>query len=292
LKCKSFKTVTVAIGTQGVGFVCVAPTIVNDKFAISYSDATYALDYFNVTDATTGVVNAKFNTLPVTYADIVTNNVAQGRVVVAGIRPRYTGSPLYQTGSMYIIGDSNRQLLAGLTAADVSEQSVTRVKGVNRNPHTLVQTNNNATERQYSDENYGNIPLQVYPYGSGAGTVDTAPPATMGILFVGATSSVGQTFQVDIMLRAEYTGLKAAPSATPSHDDSEGYSMIRDAYDQMATAKKSATESDSALFNQLLRRARKSIKKVSPLLMDFAREASAAFLPPAVTRSMQAVGYL
>lgn len=293
-KVKSFQTVTCALGTAGVGFIAIAPTVVNDKYAITYSTSAYTGTTISndPSGTTTGVVGGKFTTLPVSYADVVTNNVAQGRVVVAGIRAKYTGSPLYSTGSMYIIGDSNRRLLAGLGASDISSENIARIKGVSRIQHTLIQTNNNATEREYSDELHFSTPLQVYPFGGANGTVDTAPPMTMGILFVGATTSVGQTFQVDLMLRVEYTGLKAAPSMTPSHQDSEGYSLVRDALDQMSTVKKSSNDSDSSIFNSLFKRVKKAVKMVSPYLMDFAKSASAAFLPPGVTRGMQALNYM
>lgn len=291
-KGKSFMTIDVTLGTAGVGFIAVAPTVVNDKNAVTYSGSTYAGTTIDCNTATTGVNAAKFTTLPATYANVVTSNIAQGRVVVAGIRIKYTGSPLYETGSMYILGDSNRQILHGFGSSDISAQTIARVKGVSRKNHTLTQTNNNAVEREYSDELRYSTPLQVYPYGGTNGTVDTVIPATMGILIKGATTSAGQTFQVDLMLRNEYTGVMVAPMATPSHTDTDGYSHVRDALDMMSTVKKSSSASDAKIFNSLMRKAKSGMKKVAPYLMDFSKAAMNAYLPASVTLGMQALDLL
>jgi hypothetical protein len=291
-KLPSFKTINVTVGVNGYAFVAFAATTNKTVNAVCYSTAAYTGTTIDLTLADTGVAETAFDTLPFTSTQMITDNSAQGRVVVAGIRIVYTGDPLHQSGTMYMIGDSNRQILTGATVDQISSQAIARMKPVSKVHQTITQANINATERLFTDELRYSTPLQNYPFASGYGTVGTDIPATMGILIACATTSAGQTFQVDLIEWCEYSGLLAAPSATTSHTDAEGYSKVKDILDEVPFVQKSTNAPAADIFNKLYTNVAHMYDKVSPVLESYAANTLNHYInAPSVTRRQDMIMY-
>jgi len=176
------------IGTQGVGFVAVAPTIVNDLPSIFVSTAAYAqtVSAGPPSDVSTSTGNATCpaygfcNNLPYTstqLTSVASGQKIEGRIVSAGFKVEYTGTELNRSGLMYaytdpdgdnLLGSSHAFAVAGdgIDIIKLSGKEGTEISSNGRRGCSVVILPPNSYSLDFTNQN-ATATRQCYPYSSG-----------------------------------------------------------------------------------------------------------------------------
>lgn len=127
--------------TTGTGFIICDPlnSMFNDASCVSYSINSYAATDLISNNLAAGV-NGAFSNSPYTSAQF--NEGAdgnQGRVVGCGLRIRYTGTSMFNSGSIYAFHDPTHTTIVGSTSANIAgELLATRFQAGSRDWLTVL----------------------------------------------------------------------------------------------------------------------------------------------------------
>lgn len=261
------------IGTQGVGYVAMAPTIVNDLPSVYYTSAAYAQtvaagppsDVSTYTGNATTPAFGYINNLPYSSTQITATGSGvkiEGRIVSAGFKVEYTGTELNRSGLMYaytdpdgdnLLGDSHAFIVAGngmdvnkLSTKEGTEISSNGRKGCSvvilpPNSYSLDFTNQNATSTR-----------QCFPYSTGDNMLYnityTAGAAPAIIMFTGVP---GQSVYFEAVIHVEYEGAGVTQSLlTESSADVVGLDAVQNILSR--TQRQCASDARKS-FKQVLR---------------------------------------
>lgn len=292
---------TFVVGSQGVGFVAMNPSLANDAPCVYSTTASYGGTGLMVTPtATTLQPGVLATSVPGTWSaselsqQLGPNTVA-GRVVVAGMQAQYSGKLLDRAGNIQAICEPNHDSLCGVNA-QTSTEVLGAYKGIYDETNlgqlvTLSGTTEYSCEEEYQQP-------KVVMNGIGAATVtmqncifpwltqnltggDYVQP-NMAIIVAGATP--GSSFKFAIVIHSEYSGRATAGAATPSEADPIGFAAVNSAAKELPeaiSASKSFTMDKAIdLFDNLVNKA----LRVSRGVATVATMASRAFPPRARTR--------
>lgn len=202
-------------GTGGTGFVAASPFTgaINDTNFLCHSDTTYnVINTFPTDQTSTGVAGINNTQSPFPGNQVgSTQGLVQFRPVAAGLRMRYTGTVLNQSGTVYqAILPGAARLSQTHTSVLGAYQSV-RTYAVNRNKWTYVFW----------------VPQIAYDYDYHGAAVTTdifsAQNNVLGLLMVGTLASA--PFEYEYVGYYEYAGPRFG--ATASHSDIDGLSQVR-----------------------------------------------------------------
>lgn len=239
-KVTSKITLQVIVGSANFGYILVSPALANDVKGYYYTGAYYTGT--TVTSTGTGISSGSFNNLPYAAASFVdgtssANSSVSGRIVSCGIRARYVGTTLNQSGTVYGLVSPDHGNLNGVNLQQVTAYRETFSRPCSRSWSDLTISAIEQSECEYPDAStyvaLGNTNLEyltmMYPFSQQTaieGTTLDSGAAPMIMLFTGYA---GNAYEVELILHAEYVGRVCNPAATRSHSDQAGLSKIIDA---------------------------------------------------------------
>lgn len=251
-----------AIGTAGVGFVAINPSVSNDSQSHYYTDSTFTGTSLSILTAAstvdTGVVRGYTANIPYSTDQFLNvSNVQEpslyGRVVSVGLRITYTGTTLNQSGMCTLLQHPVHGTLTGATTANLQSFGEADICPFTRKPCTLIIAPAAVAETGYPTALEASSTRYIYPFGTdtrfsttfGGPTtyVDTivrggvAFNAGAPIAAIMVTGVPGMTFHVDMVVHLEYTGPGAASASTPNSVDVSSVYAILTAASQLSTRK-------------------------------------------------------
>ncbi len=231
-----------------MGFVCVAPTLCNDKQCLVYSTAVYAQATTShiATDAgiTTGAANSAasqvMGNLPYTYAQVTATTAGQivaGRNVASSLELTYTGTVLNSSGQYFAYSDPDNDNVcgpdhnlstpaSGYTTAALAQKDSTEISGVT-NGHsariTVIPNANN--EVDYPP--FNSTPLRkAFPFAQGQTSFDATTASPCAVIMI--TGTAGMPFYFEYIVHNEYIGAGVTQSLiTDSQSDAVGYDAVQ-----------------------------------------------------------------
>lgn len=254
------------IGTGGVGFIAVSPTVGNDCVVAYFTTGTFTrltthcLESVNFLG--TGITALIPNTLPYTTAQLVGGtqpSQVSGRVVSCGVKLFYTGTELNMSGLTYCYETPTHYSAVttpnvgnAITASQLAQNEECAISDLNRTPCTLNMFPKSDAEMEYgplasSEASLGggmNVVSMLYPYSGGntkfnngytysaAGNDAGCPIGT--IMFTGVA---GMSVHFEIILHVEYTGLLTAGRTTEEAADVAGLQKVLSAAQHVVVKK-------------------------------------------------------
>lgn len=199
-------------GTQGVGFLGFSPYggVVNDSTSVSYTLANYAGTTFNP-GAAIGAYGSNTNSPYLSSAFGNADELADFRLVSAGIRVRYTGTELNRGGS--IVGLSQPEG-ASLSGAGTARSAFLAYNGVQS-----VPVGTGWVSVVWS-------PTTYYDYDFTYQTPGVVAECPMGILITSPVLT-GVSFDFEVVAHYEIMG-QNIPDKTSSKGDVVGASAVAD----------------------------------------------------------------
>jgi hypothetical protein len=211
-KLKVWAKGTMALGTLGVGYVMVRPSLANDTGGIFHSTSLFEGD--ETATAGTGV-SAANNNSPYTTSNFSATAV-QCRHVATGLRVRYTGTLLNRGGRAVAAESPSHNSLNGYSQGDLL--AIPEVRSVPIGQDWINEVWNVRLPGEYS------FVTSPYP------TAITNP--SLAIIVSGEP---GNTFEFEVYTLGEVVG-NLVTNATPSHGDSSLYSRLIDITGQLSTS--------------------------------------------------------
>lgn len=241
-KVARFVRGTFTVGTNGCGFVAMAPSINNDYGCIYTTDATYAstgaTSRGTATVLASGVTCdpmpgpwASTNCLPTTS----TTNGVPGRMVVAGLTAQYVGTQLNMGGVMYGLTQPDHEPLlnsAILTSATLGAYKNTYVAPNCGQKVRITANAISSVEEEYSTRSVvdsgGVISAAASQYcfgdlSTGVFTAGSQVYADPNMLIAVYGGVAGTSYLYEAIIHCEYTGRPTAAVATLGEADIVGY---------------------------------------------------------------------
>lgn len=252
------------IGSAGYGWICFSPTLASNAVAAYSTTATYAgavnidpnpLSANNT--LTTGVARQFLASLPFVVSDLAQDDATgdfqvSGRVVSSGVRVRYVGTTMNESGVIVCyVTPMHDPVIPKMS--DVGTQVDAVINGVTRDPCTLNMFAVDRSETEYTSElQQANLTSStlMYPYSGGityinGGFTDSQNAALVGapVGAISFTGVAGSTFFVEYIQHVEYTGVKAMASATPNVADTQGFEIVQSALSRIPMVKQTMLHS-------------------------------------------------
>jgi hypothetical protein len=252
-KVTGFLRGVATIGTSGLGYVALAPTLANDKTCLIHTTSVYAQNLVSqvpsdglYTPSAYTPQSVSMTNLPFTASELTTaatsevaKKLVEGRIVSSSLRVYYTGTTLNQSGQYYgysdpdnesVVGGSHLSTAAqtvGYTTADLGAKDACEIKGADRYGMQIVAIPNNDIVADYPLNNAGTL-RKTFPYSNnlfqGAASENFGAPH----MVICVTGVAGQTFYFEAITHAEYIG-PGVPQAllTQSFSDTVGFDCVQ-----------------------------------------------------------------
>lgn len=179
-KVTAFTRFDFVVGTGGVGFITISPTIASDAPFVLYTTAAYTgtagpadVTFTAATGliATTGVTQLAMSNLPYasTSGALLANTVGvapqvHGRIISTGVTVAYTGTTMNQSGLLYCFSDPVHDNVSTYSISTLGSRTETDVTGVSRDKCSLICYPIDRNECEYDRQKAGsnsNIPVQI-----------------------------------------------------------------------------------------------------------------------------------
>lgn len=243
-KVARFLRGTFVIGTLGVGYVAIAPCLVNDYACVYSTNANYANSALVLRAGTAAIAGVDFVPVPGPWSSTevltgTTSNSVRGRIVTAGVSAQYSGSLLNQGGQYVgLVQPQHDELFnvgTTVTPATVASYREAYFKPNCGQRVVLSAIPINNMEEAYSHEfalsdtgvNSGTAP--AYPLGASSTNNMTAPVIISAdpIMVIAVTGGVaGSVYTFEVVLHCEYVGRPVAAVSTASEADVVGYQAV------------------------------------------------------------------
>jgi len=257
-KCCGFVRGTGAIGSGGLGFVIVYPSIANNSVQICYTTSNYPgtnVLPFNTGLFSTGVLSAFCPNLPFTDSQLYNQQMgvtgAQGRIAAVGLKAWYTGTKLNMSGNTYCFVSPTHEDLTGATLGDLGARAECEIKAVDGSVCTLSSTSISPEETTYDRianqagveafDAQGSIGNQmdgvcevIHPWSGGKlclglASIHPGPRVGGGCMVWCITGVAGSTFAYEYIIHNEYVGVLTEGRATESVSDVVGLTAVQNA---------------------------------------------------------------
>lgn len=249
------------IGSAGMGFVAINPSVANDSHSYYYTTAGFGGSSAQILTAndtvvagvTRGYHNGPYNTDQLLSVSNVQEPSLYGRVVAVGVRVTYTGTTLNQSGLCTLLQHPVHGTLSGATTANLQSFGETDICPFTRKPCTLIIHPSAVAETGYPTALEANSTRYVYPFGTDTrfattfgGAVTYTDGITRGgvtfnagapIAVIMVTGVAGMSFHVDMVFHLEFAGSVASAAATPNSVDVSSVYAILTAASQLSTRK-------------------------------------------------------
>lgn len=242
-KTSNFLRFDATVGTAGIGFVMITPTIANDLAYAWYTQGAFTGSTAAITStgtaacSTIGVTAAVMSNLP--YTNLTLNPGAttganvnllanRGRIVSVGVSASYTGTELNMGGLMYCYTDPQHGNQQGSTPGVIGQRGEADVSNVSRDKCWLMCSAVDTDELDFPE--ISTTPSShinaFYPF-SKSSFLDAA--AASGPIYNGAapmiimfTGTPLNTVHIEIVQHTEYIGPITEAKTSPSIMDSVG----------------------------------------------------------------------
>jgi hypothetical protein len=207
MKTFSFVRTQSTLGTQGFGWVLGRPNGSNDNQVIVYTNGTWAGTSTSAmsTTATSAIAVANHNG-PFSSADLGPD-VAQWRLVACGVRVRYSGTTLNQSGRISTLEHPNHLTFSGFNMNEVMEFDNAVPLDFDRKWHTCTYQPMAPDEMTYTQNS-------------------TAPVSTGNYFFALVFNGVaGEAYSIEYVQHCEYIG-QLARGKTPTMTDTSATQQI------------------------------------------------------------------
>lgn len=258
---------TFSLGTSGIGFIIIDPSVANDapsgytSTSASVGTATTPFSSF------TNLANILQPALPYATASLAAPNLA-ARIVSVGVRARYSGVVMNRNGTAVCYEEPDHQSLNAFTFSSMLAQQQSEETDVtNWSPqfpgdNWMAQVCQSGPTRPQDVEFVNTaFPLTVFPPGS-----------THGPFFGIAISGVaGDLWSYEIATHIEYIG-SIVPERTPSHSDPTVFGKVLEA----AKGITAVAPLNPSRLGSLIQSVSQGISETLPLLQDGAKLVKAA----------------
>lgn len=247
-RVRGFMRVMVSIGTGGVGFVSMVPTVAKDAPCLWYTTSAFTgsafVPYTDVATPvlSTGVVAASMSTLPFSGSDIMPSNAGEVysascvdcTCVAWGMEVMNASTEVNLGGTITAYSDPARNSLYGVTQAQLASYMDAQVVLGTRQRVGLTAYPIEEEETEFSPvvrtRNNGNIMTSsFYPmnwgYGTANCTSNTVPASSNVIIFTGVP---GSQYLVNIVGFNEYSGIPTQLVNKAKIVDPQGFSKVMD----------------------------------------------------------------
>lgn len=301
-KLKTVSRFDITIGTNGIGWVIVAPCNANCVVAMG-TNALYtgvsAIPYAVAATATlnTGVFivspptgySAASVFAPYNAPGTITSGEVYGRVVAASMTVQYTGKTLDEGGLLYCYTDPDHNSVVGETVATLGQRLGTDVVNQSRQKCTVTDYPLKDSEAYFdrtAEFNATNattgIPVNVATHPFSHGTVagpdsagsyafpTAAGPTTFAAptMIVMASGTAGNTLHVELVQHLEFQGPGAEGKTTPTPIDRAGFELVTSVVSNMASERISRSMGNhSEQFANSYRSVMASLKPASSAIL-------------------------
>jgi hypothetical protein len=268
------RTVTITIGTMGIGGAFIAPSVANDAPNIACTTAQYsATTLFMPGTEVAGDFSLSYPaSLPYQYSELQVTagkSMVQSRMVSAGYRVRYTGTQLNMGGMVSGFIMPNHHSVAYDTSTgpltwthgDVTTRPFAVSRMVDRRMNAQWQTASvNAHETTFREFSY------PYIDEDNAGTTGSDPYASVRNCAIGVivvTGEPGNTFNLEVCTHVEYIGQPCNSALTRTHTDARGFELVQQAAGQLARSEASSNGNAWSMMKRLLSHAASELMPVA-----------------------------
>lgn len=211
-KITAFSRFDVVVGTAGIGFVTISPTLANDTPYAVYTTSTYTgtlgpsdVLFTTATGAisTVGITSSSMANLPYSSSSLVSTligaaPVARGRIVSTSMSIVYTGTTLNQAGLLYCFTDPTHDGTSTTTPAQLGARMETDISGTSRDKCWLTAYPITKQECEYerNDGNTLTIAAQAGVTAQQAGiseAINALYPFSSGVAYNNSYSNVTAT---------------------------------------------------------------------------------------------------
>jgi hypothetical protein len=281
-----------AIGTAGIGWIIVTPSLGNDAVNAFFTTSSYTGTVASPLSANNtlnvGVQTATPSNLPYSSAQLFTSTTiaepfVSGKIVSLGLRVNYTGTTLNESGMRYCYVDPTHFSVSGMGTAALGTMAQADIRMFTRANCEASVSAINADELIMSDEadiTSGTGTGVLYPYSGGliafqttyqgatsfsyANTGTTATNVGSPVLVVLVTGVSGMSFHVDLVTHAEFAGINTQSMVEPNPADTEGSHIVMNAAGKLLQNKMSSNKSTGwAAMHQELSNAAMELVKVA-----------------------------
>lgn len=276
-KTHSIQRLNMVIGSGGLGFVSIAPSLANDATNCFYSTSGYIgisttpLVANNVLNSGVSVStpNLPYNTAVLASSADLDSEQVNGRIVAVGLKVTYIGTELNMGGMYFGLTDPNHFTVDSATDANIGTFQQAKIVPVTRKPVTITAYPiDNSEDAMSSAEISSSILPYVYPYNTSnahnttykgpiAYSYATPGGASMGgcIMTIVATGTPNNTFLVEIITHVEYGGQLAQNMLSVAHTDVQGAATVKHAVGQTEAIFGGRSATDAEKWGQFARKA-------------------------------------
>ncbi len=281
-KAMGFVRGTAFIGTQGVGFVSLSPTVANDSIAVCYTTSAYAQAMAAQPPSDTGVLSGSANcpaialmsNLPYKTTDITSTTFGskvEARIVSSCLRVQYTGTELNRSGMVYAYSDpdgdnciGNAHLSSaagsGYTIDTLSQKEATEIFPVTKKFVQVLALPPNSICLDFTNQN-ATATRQVYPFSSGDNITFNSNSFGAHSVLIMITGVPGQSIYFEAVTHVEYEGSGVTQSLlTESQADVVGLDAVQNI---LARAQRRCATDAQATFYDSLRTTMKKLGVVT-----------------------------
>jgi len=204
-KARGYADFAASSGTQGFGFICLNPVVVNDQDTASFSTSTFAGAAIpNLNGAATGQNPVELLNLPFATGSLgLGAGKVQARLVSYGMEIESTTAELYEQGILQIFVDPAHADITGYGSATFSGRRESLTVPLKKGEkHTIT-----ITPVAPADTQYGTAP---YPYNS------TATASIGGVIISGCSPTNPVTLLCRLTANVEYVGTPVDNISTPN----------------------------------------------------------------------------
>lgn len=291
-KVTVYTLVNGVVGTNGVGFCVISPSLANDNMCIYTSNAAYTGNFSNSPAIRPDNVSqwdaSRIMQNPYTTADLTTmipgasvplkRANASGRIVAAGATFQYTGTVMNMGGTLYALTQPNHSTLNQFHGPNWSSTHGCYINRVSARPAAISICGMDDHELVYPDAQAAAYDQGkcVAPYNDslvyeGADTGSYAP--VMGFLVTGLP---GNTFQVRYVQHAEYIGPVTQAFHTKTHADVVGFTTVNAAAQRMP--EKQAANPQAPPENLMFDAIKEIAREAAPVAASMLRGAASSYL--------------
>lgn len=281
-KVRLYNRGVVTIGTNGEGWVAVAPTLANDENVCFYTKSGWAGSTIDAAVPLAGGTGVQqFDKGP--YSSLDLNKIDEdtgvplvsGRIVSCALSMTYTGTELDRGGELVCYADADHSSVQGMSFGEVSSLATAEVDAPGPNREKCWQVLHGVHPHEftfplpstYDDLNDAKI-KRTFPYCRGQTVVNVLQGAPIMCAYV--TGKAGATYRWEIIQHVEYVGQLTETQLSPTESDPSGFNLVQSALGTLPMAKVSAPKKKlSALMKEELR---KAAKKHGPAALKAGRD--------------------
>lgn len=289
-KVTSFVRVPVQVGTNGYGFIAIAPTLANDYPCAFASLSSYVGTTMNILSAantySAGINRTPMPNLPYSASQLFNNSGSNsqtvcGRIISFGLRISYTGTTLNESGIYTVYASPGHENVTATAANDpqtCGSLADAEVCPIGRQFCSARLYPVSPDETTYGFSNPANPSshpvVYSYPYSSNdsnLGPFQYALPIVAGIqpyigspcLVVHVSGVAGSSFLVELVQHTEYIGSATAANATESDADQRGFEIVTAAAQRVPAIIQSSRQTPPSAMMSALREVGEALKPIA-----------------------------